>query len=401
MAVIRTNSFWDYLGQGIAGFAENTGEMQRRRLLEEQEKRAKTMFGYQTAPYEMAEQIMQDKTPTATILPSLFAAGAGIPVPLPSKFNENQYALAKVAVPGLESPTSRIRRQRRENTEDRLNELKVPKAELEAKQSTAAMGGVDADIQRQRVDQIRPLVEEFANAYVSKQIVAGGGKMSGGRLGNLATLAANAYGEFTRDPERLKSLGVEGVSSDTLRPLFDEAVKKAWDEQQKIDIDKLRANAYMSGQGPADKTPQIMNALTSQARIFESRIREIDETLTDPLKTMMLDPTKVAEMQAKRDQALNIANQLIAGGAALGAGTITVDQAQQLLRDATRLIQAEAPSGPAPTAAPVFEDNAIVAEAQKYGPSRWRAWLQEGVRQNKITQEQANRVLGLLERRKP
>ena len=101
MAVIRTNSFWDYLGQGIMGIPQAMAQKQQMDLLAAQEQRAQTMFGYQAAPYEMAGQIMQDQTPQATILPSLMGAGAGTPIPLPGKFSENQYALAQVAVPKL------------------------------------------------------------------------------------------------------------------------------------------------------------------------------------------------------------------------------------------------------------------------------------------------------------
>lgn len=407
MAIIRLNSFWDYLGQGVKGAMESQAEVQRRKLLESQEERAKKMFEYQSAPYEMAEQIVNDKTPKSVFFPNILSNVGGQVVPLPGPFSDNQYALARAAVPGLESPTAKIRRERREATEDKIRDLSVPKAELGAREATALLPTVDATVRRQQVEQIRPMVTEFANAYVARQILEGGGKLTGGPKGNLATLAANAYGAFTADPQRISSLGIEGISSDTLRPLFDEAVKAAWDDQQKLDLETLRARAYMAGQGPADKTPQIMNALTNIAKQFEARVKAMNDNILDPGKLAMISAPESPEAKAfmaKVSAAQNTANTLMAASSALAAGTITIEQATKLLNDATAMIQGEAspqgePQGGPPAQA--FEDNAVVAEAMKYGPMRWRTWLNEGVRLGRISQEQAQRVLLLLERRKP
>lgn len=403
MAVIRLNSFWDYLGQGVQNFGESLGEKQRRELLEKQEKRAETMFGYQAAPYEMASQIISDPTPEAAFIPNLITgAGGGVTVPLPGKFSENQYALARAAVPSLESPTQRIRRTRREQIEDKLKDLQVPVAELGAAKATSQIAGVPSDIQRSRVAELQPIVTDFAKAYVAKQIIASNGRLTGT---NLPALAARAYGEFTADPTRAESLGIAGVSSDTLRPLFDEAVKAAWDEQRKLDIDSLRAQAYMQGQGPADKTPQLMNALTNVGKIFENRVKALNESL-DPGRFAAMDP-KTAKSpialafleKVQREQ--GIVNQIMAASTGLAAGTVAPEQVQLLLNDVSKLIQGEGVVTPGTTTPQTFDDAAIVAEAQKYGPSRWRAWLNEGVRQGKIDQVQAQRVLSLLERRKP
>lgn len=404
MAIYRTNSFWDYIGQGIAGIPQAIAAKQQMDLMKAQEERAKTMFGYESAPYEMAGQIMQEKTPESTFIPNLMTGIGGQVARLPSKFNENQFALARKAVPGLESPTERYRRKRKEDIEFKLEELKVPKAEYEAGAATAQMPMIGADVRLARTEKLRPEVQKFADAYVAKQILASGGRLSGRTL---PKLAIDAYGEFTSDPGRLTSLGVEGVSESTLRPLFDEAVKKAWDEQQKLDVETLRARAYMMGQGTqADKTPQLINSLTSMARVFEARVKEMNDNILDPgAMAAISDPNSPAAKAwvVKKNAMQNTANLLMAAGAGLGAGTTSLEDAQLLLRNAQALMTTEQPlqmSGQVPQGTQVFDDAAVVAEAQRYGPSRWRAWLNKGVKEGHISQDQATRVLLLLERRR-
>jgi hypothetical protein len=110
------------------------------------------------------------------------------------------------------------------------------------------------------------------------------------------------------------------------------------------------------------------------------------------------------KIRAEAAQSRQIVNQLTAGGSALAGGMIPVEEAQLLLDHATKLIMGEGAGATAPppteSAAQTFDDNAIYAEALKFAPSQWRSKLQREVQLGKITQEQASRVLLLLERGK-
>lgn len=393
MAVYRQPSFWDYLGQGVSGFTESLSRAQQMDLLAKQEKRAETMFDYQSAPLEMRKSILESEAnPQLGFIPNLMAGIGGTSFQRPEKiFTESQYDFA-----GVKSPGTRQRERTKADTEQYRTELEIPTLENKATAARASAAGIPADVQRQRVAEMTESVNKFANQYVAQQILQSNGKLDGK---NLATMAANAYGAFTANPARLTELGVEGMSTATLRPAFDEAVKNAWDKQRGLDIDALRAQAYSTGQ-VRDNTPQLMNALTNMAKQFESRVKQMTD---DPLNMgrLMPDSPEGRAFAQKVASEQSISNTLMAASAGMAAGTVTPEQAQLLLNQAGQMIMGQSMGGPtvAPEQQQMFDDAAIVAEAQKYGPARWRSMLQKEVTLGRLSQDQVNRVLKLLERR--
>jgi len=404
MAVVRLPSFWDYLGQGAVGFTESLARKQQMDLLKAQEKRAETMFGYQAEPYELSRQIREaEANPRTGFFPNLLTgAGGGMTFQVPGKiFTESQYDVA-----GLKTPEVRQRERTKAATEEYKTSLELPVLETQAAQARAVGPGVAADVALERTKQLEPLVQKFADGYVAQQILEDAAKPKGtGRLQskNLAALAAQAYAAFTADPERAASLGTQGISTDTLRPLFDKAVKAAWDKQREMDIESLRASAYAQGQ-IADKTPQYINSLVNTAKIFETRAKAMR---SDPMFGPVTFPDpKTGKISAQGQTVLNkvaglerIGNQLAAAATQLGAGTLGVEEAVRLLNDAATMMQAEEPQGEVKTEATQFPDDAVYQEAiSKYAPSQWRRWLNNNVKAGVITQDQANRVLNRLER---
>lgn len=417
MAVTHVPSFWDYLGQGASGFVQNLHGVQEMKLRQAAEERAKSaeqragrLFDAQIRPYDVAQQILDDKTPTSTILPSLIGgpSGAIATVPLPGRFSENDYAMARVAVPSLESPRSRMRRERTEDLSTREKELdltakrnRLPVSALEGTTAAAALPGAAGDVQRSRVKDLEPIVQEFAGKFVAGQILESGGRLQGK---NLAQMSANAFAAFTSDPAILEQLGSAGLSFDSVKAAVDKAVSDAWSEQRKLDIEDVRARAYASGQ-TVDRTPQLMNALTNTAKLFEGRVAELNKDVLRRLNAQT-NPNS-PEAQAFNQEIANyqrVTNLLTAASSGLAAGTVSPDEASVLLNQASAMIQAQGQSQEPPPGQPnpqALDDASVQAEALKYGPPRWRAWLKRGVELGRITQEQADRVLSSLERRKP
>ncbi len=403
MAVIRLPSFWDYLGQGVSGAFDTMGELQRRRLLEEQAKRAQTQFDYEVEPLALGRDIRAaEAKPAELFFPNLMSNVGGMTMKVPGKnFTESQYEFA-----GMKTPAARQKEKSRQAVTDYKSELEIPTLEQKAAEAKAIMPGTGTDVARTRATQMKDQVSQFADAYVAQQILQSNGRMSGT---NLATMAANAYGAFTADPSRLGTLGVEGISSGTLRPLFDEAVKAAWDKQRGLDIESLRASAYSAGQ-VKDNTPQIMNALTNQAKMFEKRAQDIEAQLGNPAgmivtdeKTGQMRLMNAAEQAKLRENAAaarQLTNQLSAAGNSLAAGTMSVEQASALLNDVAKVLISEAPP-PQPGAGAAgeqFDDVSIIAEARKFAPSQWRAKLQREVQLGRMSPAQMTRVLAQLER---
>lgn len=400
MAVQYVPGFWESLGEGISGAAQNWMALQDLKQRKAAEARAQQLFEAQIAPFRMQQDILQSEAnPVQGFIPALLGTPT-TPITLPSKrFTPNQYQVA-----GLKSPQERLRESERQILETRESDLRVqnqenqiPVGQLNARRATAALSGVDSEIARQRVTEITPIIDDFAKSYVAEQLLKRGGKIT---KANVAALANDAFASFISDPTRGEKLGTSGLDMQTLRPIFDRAVKAAWDEQTALDNDSLRARTY--GTSTADRRPQLMNALTNIAKVYENRVKAFTE---DPMNMgryeAQTNPNSPAaqEYLRKVQEMQSTVNLLTAASAQVGGGMMSEEQAQQLLNAATNRMTAETQVQVTPGQAQAIPDDALLAEASKYAPSQWKTWLDKGVALGKITPDQAKRVLAQLERR--
>jgi hypothetical protein len=280
-------------------------------------------------------------------------------------------------------------------------QLEIPAKQYEAAKATQGIKTVESDAAVARMKDLKDVVNQYSDAFVAKEILATGKLTS---KSNLSGIAAKAYADFISDPQRAQTLGATGVSQETLRPLFDKAVKEAWDAQQVLDNDALRARAYRDNMmGRQDKTTQLMNAMTGITTRVQTELKKLSDPLAMMSELMTIPPAQQAAAQASflaRKQGLeSVLNNLLSANIGIAAGKVNTDQLEQLLSDA--MLKLDGPEGAVtPQATQKYPDEGLINALSAFPPTVWRRELDTWVRSGQIDPAQRDRVLQSLESRR-
>jgi len=381
-------SIWDYIAQGgsqaIGSFQQAKSQAQD----EAEKKRAETMQGLQMlmqmesqglTPYTQVNSQMQEAAkalpwlqgaqmtgPSAgglqaqiantpdknVVMPTVSAGGFGA---APVKFRgRDQFSDTQLSRAGL--PT---------RTEEEAGRKRNLKADVDlrsaiASESRAASDQVFEETTRPLalLTKLEPVIASSAERHISAAINAAGGRLSDKQLSRIADAG---YAQFLASKEGQMLMKTAPEQNVLVKSAFDKAVRDAYMVQQEMDLRKSIA-AIQAGGRQGNQTASIANALSNAAGKLETQAKNMSNELSTITKTALSlnDPKlldKISPSERAKAQQINEIRQAAANfqraNAGLLSGSVTPEQATQLLSDYLSTGLGTPATGSTPSASPV------------------------------------------------
>lgn len=297
MGVTNVPSFWDQLGGAIEKFTESgTLASERQRILEQQ-KRQNALAEYQRkVDLANAGLISQSELQAATraVFPDMQITGE-TPGQIKSRLLKSPPKSTTVSAPGI-LPFNIKGRDQATRDELLAAGMETPEVTAQAKlagavaerrlgaigtprESTVTGVPTEQEYAQNEIARLEPILTSAAQRYLDQVLNASGGQITSA---NMKTLSQSAFENFLatdRGPGGQFSITPENENH--ARSFFDSALRNAFIEQKKLELDRLRVYAEMA------------RAQNNMDDFFRVSVADV-EARTDILKVALDNPLAIA-----------------------------------------------------------------------------------------------------------